>query len=608
LTGDPRVYAERLRLVLDGVAHSLMLGTVLASVLVMVFYFYGGEAQIAIPADAGRQTDVHTATTSPLGLGVWFIVFMVKRGLLVWYCRHTLEVGFQHADMPRIVGVLLLAKICEGVVWGGLSWLVLHETTPTATAMLLALMAAISSNSVSLLSPIIRLYVGLMLPMLLLTACRFMTMDGLLYQAMGGCCLLFVVIQYFQARIIGRGLSKSIKLRFENLELIDRLETEKALVGEAREEAERASVAKSRFLAAASHDLRQPIHALGLFLEALSYSRLDDVQRQGLDNAKLAAAASADMLNTLLDFSRIEAGVVRPQERPFAVQGLLYELEQELAPQADGKALIYRSRETRYRVFSDPTLLGLILRNLISNAIRYTHQGGLLVACRKRGERLLIEVFDTGIGIAPDHQREVFREFHQLGNPERDRHKGLGLGLAIADGLARSMELQLSVNSQPGRGSVFRIEVPLAQNVLATESQDRHAPHTVHSANLKNQRVLVIDDDESVRLGMRQLLSSWGCDCWTAESLKEAYSLEWALPPRAIICDYRLRERQTGAEVISLLRKHYESDIPALLVTGDTAPKRLREAAASGIPLLHKPLAAGQLHQALSVLLSSPEG
>ncbi|TBU88653.1 ATP-binding response regulator [Phytopseudomonas dryadis] len=606
MTDDPRVYAERLRLVLGGIADSLLVGAVLATLLVVVFYFSSGEVQVAISAESSRQVDVRGAIIDPLGLGIWYLAIMFARGLQVWYARRTLRLGFQHADMPRIVRLLLFGKLYEGAVWGVFCWLVVQENSPAAaTALLLALMASISSNAVSLLSPIIRLYLGLMLPLMLLAAIRFLTMDGLLYQAIGVCCLLYVAGQYGQARIIGRGLNNSIKLGFENLDLVARLETEKALASAAREEAERANQAKSRFLAAASHDLRQPIHALGLFLEALSYSRLDDVQRQGLENARAAGIASADMLNTLLDFSRIEAGVVRPKPMPFALQSLFYKLEQELAPQADAKALIYRSRETRHVVVADPTLLEMVLRNLISNAIRYTEQGGLLVACRRHGRQAVIEIFDTGIGIAPEQQREVFREFHQLGNPERDRRKGLGLGLAIAEGLARSMGHRLSLVSRLGRGSVFRVEVPLAQDALPAGTLENPSIQAQRNASLGGKRVLVVDDDESVRLAMRHLLSNWGCDCRTVESLDEVFSLDWTLPPQAVICDYRLRERQTGAEVIGMLRAHYGSDIPALLVTGDTAPERLREAEASGIPLLHKPLAAEQLRQALLELLDA---
>lgn len=575
----PRVYSERLRLVLQGIGASLPVGFFLSTLLVVVFY-----------ATATRPNE------RPLLL-VWYAAFMLSRVALVWFSRHTLRRGDFAEVMPGISRTILFGKLYEGAVWGSLTWIAVGVDTPaTATALLLALMAAISSNAVSLLSPILRLYLALMLPMLVLTACRFFLLDGLIFKGMGVCCLLYVFGQTRQARLIGRDLTETIRLRFENLDLIDRLKAEKALASEAREAAEQANLAKSHFLAAASHDLRQPVHALGLFLEAMSLNELAGSQREILGNAKAASLASSDMLNTLLDFSRIEAGVIRPKPRAFLLQDLLHKLEVELAPQADANSLIYRSRDTRRVLFSDPTLLELILRNLISNAIRYTTQGGVLIGCRTRGNGVSIDVYDTGIGIEPDQQQNVFREFHQLGNPERDRRKGLGLGLAIVERLARSLDHPLQLQSRPGAGTVFRVWVPMARAHALPERLDELFPI---DRNLVGVRVLVVDDDESVRLGMHHLLGSWGCRCRVAESLDEALSFSWTVPPDAIVCDYRLRERQTGADAIRLIRKHFDRSIPALLITGDTAPERLREAEASGIPLLHKPVAAPQLYKAL---------
>ena len=241
----------------------------------------------------------------------------------------------------------------------------------------------------------------------------------------------------------------------------------KQVAEEAQLVAERANAAKSKFLAAASHDLRQPIHAQGLFLGVLARSELTVYQRELLSSARAALEASGEMLNTLLDFSRIEAGVIKPQIRSFLLQPLLNKIENEFAPQADAKGLVYRTRETFLAVQSDPMLVELILRNLVSNAIRYTEHGGVLVGCRQRGNKVVLEVWDTGIGIEPTHQQEVFREFHQLGNPERDTRKGLGLGLAISDGLARALNHGLSLASKPGRGTVFRLTVPNATDLMS---------------------------------------------------------------------------------------------------------------------------------------------
>ena len=206
----------------------------------------------------------------------------------------------------------------------------------------------------------------------------------------------------------------------------------------------------------------------------------------------------------------------------------------------------------------------------------------------------MLEIWDTGIGIAPEHQQEVFREFHQLGNPERNRNKGLGLGLAIADGLARTLGHDLTLSSTPQRGSVFRLTldidytIPVAQ-IDMTQSKTR----------LLNARLLIIDDDEIVRAGMLHLLRDWGCKCDAAESIEEAIALARLNRPDVVISDYRLREQRTGVEAIAALRALLGEVLPALLITGDTAPQRLREAQASGIPLLHKPVSPGKLYRRL---------
>lgn len=371
----------------------------------------------------------------------------------------------------------------------------------------------------------------------------------------------------------------------------------------AQREAEQANAAKSKFLAAASHDLRQPIHAQGLFLDVLSRTELSAYQRELLACARAASKASGEMLNTLLDFSRIEAGVVKPQPQPFLLQPLFNKIEHEFAPQADAKGLVYRSRETHLAAHSDPILVELVLRNLVSNAIRYTELGGVLVACRRRADQAVLEVWDTGLGIEPAHQEEVFREFHQLGNPERDSRKGLGLGLAISDGLARTLGHCLSLASTPGRGTVFRLALPIAAAALPSSGQGAAQGH----AGRLNVRILVIDDDEAVRAAMLHLLRNWGCECEVAETIEEALALARVQAPDVVVSDYRLREQRTGAEAIASLRALFGGSLPALLITGDTAPERLRDAQASGIPLLHKPVSPSQLHRGLLEVLNTSQ-
>jgi signal transduction histidine kinase len=374
------------------------------------------------------------------------------------------------------------------------------------------------------------------------------------------------------------------------------LEHQKTEMAEAaHREAENANLAKSKFLAAASHDLRQPIHSQGLLLDVLSRTELNTTQLDIVANIRTSSDATRDMLNTLLDFSRIEAGVVEPYSRPFHLQPLLSRIESEFAHMAMDKGLFYRARETHVTVHSDPALVELIVRNLVSNAIRYTEHGGVLVACRLRGDSVQLEVWDTGIGIDPSQQQDIFREFHQLGNPERDRRKGLGLGLAIANGLAQTLRHRLWLSSTPGHGSVFRLELPVARNAVITDEPESK----LLAGKLKGARILVIDDDEAVRTSMSHLVQDWGCLCTAVESIEEALAAARSQAPDIVISDYRLREQRTGAEAIAALRAELGHQLPALLITGDTAPERLREARASNVPLLHKPVSPEQLHKNL---------
>ncbi len=395
-------------------------------------------------------------------------------------------------------------------------------------------------------------------------------------------------------------VTEAVELRLQNLQLIEKLRLEMATAEAARREAESANRAKSKFLAAASHDLRQPIHAQGLFLEVLARTDLSPAQRDVLANALAACRASGEMLNTLLDFSRLEAGVVAANKRAFRLQPLLNKIAVELAPLADQKNIVYRMHETAAVVYSDPVLLELILRNLISNAIRYTERGGMLIGCRKRGQKLSVEIWDTGIGIAAENRNTIFREFHQLGNPERDRRKGLGLGLAITDRLVRTLGENLLLSSRVGRGSKFAITVPLAKKQLLHEPAQTSNP----SIGTLDLQALVIEDDEAARLGMQFLLQSWGARCEAVETIEEALAKAASRRPDVVICDYRLRDRRTGIEAIAALRQMYP-ELPAILVTGDTAPERLREGQTSGIPLLHKPVMPDKLYLKITDLLAA---
>lgn len=503
------------------------------------------------------------------------------------YFRATLDVN----NAPRWGNYVTMTALIDGIIWGtaGIAFYIPNEAPQQL--LLLALIIGIPAGSIFSTSwwPATQ-YVNAGASVGL-TAIGLLSRGSTDEVVMGMALLLYLVILHFIMREAHGTAMESIALRFENHELIKQLQHEKEI-------AERANLAKSKFLAAASHDLRQPIHAQGLFLEVLSRTEQTPHQRELIASARSASEAAGELLNALLDFSRIEADVIEPNMQAIRLQPLLHKIENELAPQADAKNLVYRSRETQAVVHTDPVLLELILRNLVSNAIRYTVRGGVLVGCRQQGSHIVLGVWDTGIGIAQEHQKEVFREFHQLGNPERDRNKGLGLGLAIAEGLARTLGHGLSLTSVPQQGSVFRLTLPVDNSIQLAQ-----VTMTQSRTRILNAKLLIVDDDKIVRESMLHLLRDWGCECEAAETIEEALALARLHRPDAVISDYRLREQRTGVEAIAALRALLGESLPALLITGDTAPERLREAQASGIPLLHKPVSPGKLYRRLVELL-----
>ncbi|NYZ16795.1 PAS domain S-box protein [Azospirillum sp. RWY-5-1] len=369
-------------------------------------------------------------------------------------------------------------------------------------------------------------------------------------------------------------------------------------------EADRANIAKSKFLAAASHDLRQPIQAMMLFQAAL-VERLGDHPASSLLKSMGEAMGGLRMLlDSLLDVSKLDAGLIVPQPVDMAVGPLLERLGAEYHPRALARGLRLRIVACAATIRSDPALLERILRNLVENALRYTESGGVLIGCRRRGDRLLIGVVDSGIGIDPDRQEEIFEEFVQLGNPERDRNKGLGLGLAVVRRLARLLGHAVEVRSAPGRGSTFRVAVPLAvrKPVGAGPREGQPAPGPWRGL------ILVIDDEPLVRMGLQAMLEGWGYQVLTAGSIEDAVRhVESGTWPGAILADYRLRGGETGLDAIRAVYERLDTPVPATVITGDTAPERLVEVRAGGHGLLHKPIAAHELRNAVLEMLPSAE-
>ena len=365
--------------------------------------------------------------------------------------------------------------------------------------------------------------------------------------------------------------------------------------------AERANQAKSRFFAAASHDLRQPLHALSLFVAALKARNQQPETQTLIDNTEASTAAMELLFNALLDISRLDAGAIEAHPVHFPLQKILDDLDHQFSPLAAEKLLRLRFRPCRVTLYSDPLLIERILANLIANAIRYTDDGGVLVACRRRGRMVRLSVVDTGRGIPPDQQESVFHEFVQLHNPARDRSKGLGLGLAIVSRLGRLLGHRVDLRSRPGHGSMFSIDVPCGDAALIQPP----APATTPGQIPDDALVLLVDDESAILRGMAELFDNWNIDLVTAHSAAEAE--QWIASvgrlPDVIVSDYRLPDDIDGIEVILQLRRQFGRDIPAIVVTGDTAPDTILRISQAGFPLLHKPLRPAKLRALLTHLI-----
>jgi two-component system, sensor histidine kinase len=408
--------------------------------------------------------------------------------------------------------------------------------------------------------------------------------------------LLFLLINTASARISWQRIRRQILLEYENRQLVAHLQAEK-------ERAERANEVKTRFLAAASHDLRQPLNAIGLFVDALDARISFPEVRRIMDNLQASTQSLKGLLNSMLDISRLDAGALKADIVDFRLQPLLDELAHEFVPQAENKGLSLRIRPCDAWVRSDPIMLGRVLRNLLSNAIRYSSAGGVLLGCRRRGDGIRIDVCDTGSGIPAGEIEHVFEEFYQLENPERDRDKGLGLGLAIVRRLTALLSHELTVRSRIGRGSVFSVTIARVRTVAQPLSS---APE--YHEDMAGALIVVIDDDAPIRTGMDEVLRSWGCRTILADCADSALAqiADEARIPDLIIADYRLREGRTGVQGIERIATRVGRRIPAIIVTGDIAPERVAEAKLGGYRLLHKPVSAANLRSLASYLMRKP--
>jgi signal transduction histidine kinase/CheY-like chemotaxis protein len=400
---------------------------------------------------------------------------------------------------------------------------------------------------------------------------------------------------YADSEMVNRDLEHRVAAA--NVELHRRLEQVEA----ARAAAEQANVAKSRFFAAASHDLRQPLHSLGLFATALRDIVASEDGRTLVRRIGDSIDALDRLFDELLDLSRLDAGTVEAQRRNIALQPIFDRLDGIFAGDASAKGLRLRFVPTALAVNSDPVLLERVLANLVSNAIRYTQAGGVVVGARRRGAQIALQVCDTGLGIAEDQQELIFDEFYQVGNPGRDRRKGLGLGLAIVRRLTTLLGHPLSLRSEVERGTCFTLLMPRAVGPVESALPEG-APES--RLEFAGGRALFVDDDADIRDATVRLLSNWGMETRAVGRLADALDeLRGGFAPDVVLADLRLGDEVDGIGLIERLREFMGRPVAALLISGDIGARELARVRDSGLLLLTKPVAPAKLRSALYALL-----
>ena len=541
-------------------------------------------------------------TVSPERLGWWICaVYAVSTArFLLW--RRFNSAALNVASSRRWRRIAALGSGVNGFTWGvgGIALYAAHS--PESQFLLLVTQFGMGAGAAYASAPAFAAVMAYLLPSVLLSSVPFFMEGDSVHVTLGAMLFVFVAAATHFTYGISRTIARAIALRFENIDLIQELRNQTLAAEQARQTAEEANVAKSRFLAAAGHDLRQPLHALGFFVDALQEQSLPADGRVVVTNIRRSVDAMEDLFNSLLDVSRLDAGIVRPRIATIALAPLMERVRLEYDPVASQKDLSLSVPHNSLFVRSDPVLLERIMRNLVANAVRYTDRGRIILGARRDARSVRIEIWDSGRGIPKDKHREIFQEFRQLDNPQRDRRKGLGLGLAIVERLVKLLDHPLELRSQLGKGSVFAVTVPRGrrEDFIPGEADGQ----IVVDRDVANSLILVVDDEPDVRDSMLALLGKWRCEVIAAESCSQMLDKLVSIQrlPDLIVSDYRLKGEENGIDVIARLREEFNAQVPALLITGDTGMEQLREAEESGLHVLHKPLNPSRLRALIANL------
>jgi signal transduction histidine kinase/CheY-like chemotaxis protein len=531
----------------------------------------------------------------------WVLLVQLLIVTRAWYLRIWHNQPTSVSNVKQRLRTATLLSTLTASLFGAITYLGISNEHLLVNLLVIMLLTGMVAGASAAFSHILSMYLLYILPLMLPVAVRLYGFGEFYYLLMAGLVFVYIPISLGISRNIGNSITRSIDLRFDNLELVDNLRHEQTRAQQALAKEEKASHAKSKFLAAASHDLRQPLHSLRLFTTTLDLQTRDDQQKQLISQIDQSVRSLEELFNILLDISKLDAGTVIPDRRHVQLDAVLSELKDEFAAIAVEKRLAFNVALHGHVIFSDGILFEKLIRNLLVNAFRYTFTGNVSVESLQvdEGDRVSICIADTGVGIPESEHSRIFEEFVQLDNTERDRNRGLGLGLPIVKRLCDLLDIDLQLESVVGSGTRITLSVPPGERL----QPDKVTPiEGLTSGHVSSLFVLVIDDDQAACLAMEMLLETWGCVVMSAGSGDEAVRQlgEIGEIPDVIISDYRLRNDETGGAVVNRIRKVLKTRIPAIIITGDIARERLVEISNLGFPALHKPCEPEKLRQMLA--------
>ncbi|MBW7834089.1 MAG: hybrid sensor histidine kinase/response regulator [Simplicispira suum] len=497
-------------------------------------------------------------------------------------------------------------------VWGALPWMMMPAGNMPMTSMIVLIIVGLCSTGLPAVAARWSSVLAFVLPMNIGLISALVWHGSNTHLALAFLVAVYLLATLQIAHTLNKMLTESLLARFEKEALAEQITEQMAVT-------QRLSDEKTRFFASASHDLRQPLHAIALFGAVLERELHSHSAGEHAKRLMQAVHAMGTSLDTMLDMSRLDADVVQPELNAVALRPMLQALNQLFASRTQAKGLQLRVRTTGLWVRTDPQLLQRLLANLVENAIKYTDVGGVLVLARAKHDKVWVEVVDTGRGIAPENREKIFEAFYQIDNPGRDRNQGLGMGLSIVRRLSHLLHHPLHLTSRPGIGTRFRLKLPLASipKIDGVRAEAASTPSGMPPREPTQQApalvlpspVLLLDDEADIGEAMTALLASYGVqlEVVTHEAAAEQAFSQAAVEARpfaALICDYRLAEGADGLETAQRLRAKFNPELPFLLVTGETSPQRLQRIRSSGVPVLFKPVVAQTLIQTLAKLIA----